>query len=473
MRNRLFQTSLFRLSALYAAVLSASVLLILLTLYTVARRTVDRDTDTIIETELGGLTAEHREAGLDGLAKAINSRLSDADERGAIYLLTDSALRYRAGNIAQWPSGGTTEGRWVRLQVKVKGAGMEDTHAVRAAVVRLPDGNHLLVGHVMDAGIRLERLIQESLAMAIAVTITLSLVGGMIMSRRVLRRVDLVARTSSEIAQGDLSRRLALSGSGDEFDRLAENVNRMLEQLERLTIGMRTVIDSVAHDFRGALNRLTARAELALMSYSDQASLRSALENVLAEAAGIGATLDSLLRIVQLETSESAWELTQCVDLGSLATETLELYEPVAEEAGLVTDLAVEDGALVRGNRELIAQAIANLLDNAVKYTPAGGTVAVKVTLADDGARLEVSDTGPGIRPADRRRVLERFVRLDTSRSTPGAGLGLSLVAAVARIHGARLELGDAQPGLRVWLMFPRATNTNGNDAQHRSLSPT
>src|SRR5208282_649951 len=287
------------------------------------------------------------------------------------------------------------------------------------------------------------------------IALGLGIAGGVIMTRNMLRRVEAVAKTTEQIIRGDFAQRVPLSGSGDEFDQLGSNLNVMLDQIERLMAGMRQVTDNIAHDLRTPLSRLRARLEVTLLEKPDTGRYAQALRETISEADQLLGTFNALLSIAEAEAG-SRRDAATVVDLSEIARAVAELYEPVAEEKGLVLSFDAPQPVNVRGDRHLLSQAIANLLDNALKYTPAG-TVALKVGRADQTARVEVADSGPGI-PADRREaVFDRFVRLEGSRSTPGNGLGLSLVRAVARLHGADAWLEDNNPGLKAVLTLPMA----------------
>jgi signal transduction histidine kinase len=327
---------------------------------------------------------------------------------------------------------------------------------VRARTFQLAGGYRLLVGRDMHEKAKFRTIVVETLAWSLAATLALGLLGGVFLSRRILARVDGVTQTARQIMQGDLSRRIRERGSGDEFDRLAESLNAMFEQIERLMSGMRLATDSLAHDLRGPLTRLRGRIELALIQPPESARDRQALVDVLSQADSALAMFDSLLKIAAAEAGVAATELKP-LDLAALARDAAELYEPVAEERGLQIDVATVGAPVINAQRELLSQAVANLLDNAVKHTPAGGRIAVRVAAAGAEVVLTVADTGPGIPHAHRERVLERFVRLEECRHGPGAGLGLSLVAAVAKLHGGTLRLQDNAPGLDVELRFPAA----------------
>jgi signal transduction histidine kinase len=284
------------------------------------------------------------------------------------------------------------------------------------------------------------------------IALGIGLIGGTVMSRNLLRRVEQVNRTSERVMTGNLSDRVPLHGTRDEFDQLAANLNRMLDQIERLMTAMREVTDDVAHDLRTPLSRLRARLERALVNPS--AGMSEAIRAAIDEADRLLATFNALLRIAELE-SGTHLDQTAPIDLSEVARSAAELYEPVAEEKGFTVSVVAEPGVRISGDWHLLSQALANLLDNALKYA-GGGEIELRVFNENRQAILEVADQGPGIPEADRQSVLDRFVRLEPSRTTPGNGLGLSLVRAIARRHDGSATLEDNRPGLRVRLQFPR-----------------
>jgi signal transduction histidine kinase len=288
------------------------------------------------------------------------------------------------------------------------------------------------------------------------VILGLTLLGGLLMSRSVLRRVDAINRTSKEIMSGDLSRRIPVSRRGDEFDQLAENLNAMLDQIERLLAAMKEVSDNIAHDLRSPLARLRSRLEVTLMEDPDDAAYRETIGRTIEEADGLLKTFNGLLSIAQAEAGAARAGFAP-VDLATLVADVAELYEPLAEDLGLALAVEVDEAGTIRGDRNLLFQALANLVDNALKYSPPESRVTLRLARQADRVALSVSDHGPGIPAEARARVKERFVRLESSRSTPGSGLGLSLVAAVAELHGGTLELADNGPGLIARLELPKA----------------
>lgn len=424
---------------------------------------IERQISDTIESEVRGLAEQYQERGLPGLIDVVQERAGERGNDDNVYLLTTPALVPLAGNLAQWPETHDANDSWLALTLSKQNGGKVAEHHVRARAFVLQGGYHLLVGRDTEDSARFRTTVLKTLALAAAITLALGLIAGYIFSRRMLARVESMATTSRRIIAGDMSQRLRGDGSGDEFDRLADSFNAMLEQIERLMAGMRLATDSLAHDLRRPLTRLKARAELALLEPASRQRDRAALADVLDQADFALTMFDNLLKIAMAESGASAGDFRD-VDLAAVARDAAELYEPLAEENGVALVIDAPDGAVVRGQPELLAQSVANLIDNAVKYTPSGGRIAVSVAIAEGCARLTVADSGPGVPEADRRRVLDRFVRLDECRSSPGTGLGLSLVAAVARLHGAALDLDDNAPGLRVTLTIPTPSRVSFED---------
>jgi hypothetical protein len=333
--------------------------------------------------------------------------------------------------------------------------GKLETRRARGRVFPLPADFMLLVAQDVHDRYLTERMFTTTLPWTVLLMLVLGIVGGALLSRNMLRRLDTINRTSGDIIKGDLTRRVPLNGSGDEFDVLAENLNRMLDRIERLMKGLREVTDSVAHDLRTPLNRLRNRLEESVARLHASGAQASEIERAIAETDQLIGTFNALLLIAETDAGTTRAAMSP-LELGAVASDVVELYEPLADERKVVLTLVPGTSIAIEGNRSLIAQALANLVDNAIKYTPAGGKVFIRTAVSPDSVDLSVADSGPGIPLADRPRVTERFVRLEASRSSPGTGLGLSLVAAVAHFHNAELLLEDNVPtGLKAVLRFP------------------
>ena len=457
--RRLVGTHAFRLAALYFLVFAASVLGVLLFVYLTSADFVERQTEATLDAEITGLAEQYAQRGLSGLIQIVAAR--SAGDRGdaMIYLVTDPDGKPLVGNIAAWPRDAPTHSAWLSFALERTVNGRSELHPARGRLFVIPGGYRLLVGRDISDAAAFRSQVRATLLWAGLIALGIGLIGGTVMSRNLLRRVEQVNRTSERVMAGNLSDRIPLQGTHDEFDQLAANLNLMLDQIERLMTAMREVTDDVAHDLRTPLSRLRTRLERALVSPSGTdpsagASQSEAIRAAIDEADRLLATFNALLSIAELEAG-ARHDQTAPLDLSEVARSAAELYEPVAEEKGFALTVRAEPGVRIRGDRHLLSQALTNLLDNALKYA-GGGQIELRVFPKNGQAILEITDQGPGIPEADRQSVLDRFVRLEPSRTTPGNGLGLSLVRAIARRHDGSLTLEDNRPGLRVRLQFAR-----------------
>ena len=457
----LFRATTFRLALSYLGIFTVSAIALMGLVSWSTTVFIQWQVQETVETEAAGLSEKYFERGIVGLAAWVEERAHQENDRRGVYLLLAPDGSRVAGNLYGWPAREPDPAGWVRFNIERVGDSDFSTEVI-ARAYNLPEGYRLLVGRSLQEAKRVKSAINRSLAWGLALTILLGVVGGYFTSRHMLQRVESMNRTARRIVGGDMGQRMRLSGTGDEFDLLANSFNEMMDEIEGLVANIRTVTDSIAHDLRTPLNRLRSRIDLVLLRGADADTYRRTLEETLSEADNLLATFNALLTISHAESGSRLHEF-QPVDPGRLAEDVAELYEPLAEEKGVRLEASVDSGLSMPGDRHLLFQALANLVDNAVKYAPAGGLVRVTVTRVLDGIEVAVADTGPGIPAEERARVLERFVRLDATRTTPGNGLGLSLVQAVARLHQARLLLGDNNPGLEVRMIFPDATpNSDG-----------
>ncbi|MEQ8746914.1 HAMP domain-containing sensor histidine kinase [Pyruvatibacter sp.] len=465
-RNKLLSTTTFRMAVVYLALFMASASALLGYLYWNTAGFLARQTEATVQAETAALITQLEEGGRAALVHATITKARDP--RQNLFLLQDANGEKLGGNLDVWPDQTTGVGGWLNFEYARRTAeGDIEFHEAQAVATDLPDGLRLLVGQDIEERRRLEAQITNALAWAVAAMIVLGLAGGAIISRNVVARIDDINRTAKDIMGGELSRRIPVTGAGDEIDQLAENLNDMLDQIERLMLGMRQVTDNIAHDLRSPLNRLRNRLEVTLMKPATQEQYAEALERSISEADELLGTFNALLLIARAEAG-AARDGMDWVDLSALVHDAAELYEPVADEAGLDLTLDIEPNLDYRGHRELLAQMIANLLDNAIKHASgdAGGRTIHMALKARGmlGAEIVVADSGPGIDTDDRERVLGRFVRLEQSRNTPGSGLGLSLVNAVARLHGGDVRLEDNQPGLRAVISLARRARRRPSD---------
>ena len=449
------KSSSFRISLLYMTLLGVTLIALLGFIHWSTAGYMVRQSDQTIEAEINGLAEQYRSGGLVALASALTQRVARGTEGRGIYLLAGDDLSPVVGNLDRWPRVTPDAEGWIRFDLHGRGIAGSETHQARAKTFLLKGNLHLLVGrdvHELEATLA---LIGKALVWGSGLAAGLAVLGGWLMSTGVLRRIEAVARTSREIMDGDLSRRVPRSGSHDEFDQLAASLNRMLDRIEELMAQVRQVADNIAHDLRTPLTRLRTRLE-GLSTDGDPES-QETLDAAVAEADDLLTTFNALLRIARIEAGRGADVAP--VDLALLVQDVAELYEPLAGERNQSLSISAPGPLWVPGDRNLLVQALANLVDNAVKYTPPGGSIAITAERDGRTARVVVSDSGAGIPIELRERVWERFFRIDASRSTPGSGLGLSLVKAVAQFHGARLDLSDNHPGLRITLSIPMQTS--------------
>ena len=445
----------WRIAIGYAVLFGVSVLALLVFIYVSTQGYMTRQMEAVIEAEVQGLAERYRAAGVRGLRTLIRDRIARNPASSSIYLLADPQFRVLAGNLSKWPDAARDADPWVEFDLYTTDeADRRVVHRARVRHFQLRRGFHLLVGRNLRDFETMRSAIVRNVAWGIGVAGVLAVAIACWLRRSVTTRIESINRTSRRIMEGELSQRIESHGSGDEFDELVANLNAMLARIETLMEDVRRVSDNVAHDLRTPLGRLRTRLERLRDASGDSASAPLA-EAALTEADQMLATFNALLRIARIETRQRRHAFEQ-VDLATVGDDVADLYAPVAESRG-VTFRHSGIAAPVEGDADLIFQSLANLLDNAMKYTPGGGAVTLQVTSDDDTVTVLVADTGSGVPPEKREAVLRRFYRLEPARSTPGSGLGLSLVAAVAQLHEAVLTLGDNAPGLVVRLQFRRA----------------
>lgn len=440
---------MFRLSLSYVLLFFLSVAALLAFIYVQAIATIDSESEQSTKADAAALIQEYTAQGIAGLIDAVEDRVSPDRAGEGLYMLEDEDGAPLAANIHNWPNEEPDSRGWITFTVDRD----DGPHQAKGQTYALKDGSKLLVARDLHARLDFQSLMLDALYYASALTLVLGIGGGLLISRRMLNRLGAINRVAERIMTGDLTHRIATSGSNDEFDRLSDTLNAMLEEIRRLMGGMRTVTDNIAHDLRSPLTRMKGRLEMLLREEPDSQAQRQAIERTIGDADQLLATFTALLSIAAAESGSARASMTP-LDLGELVADIVDLYGPAAEDSAIDMQFAEGQGT-VTGSRQLLFQALANLVDNAIKNTPAGGAITLAVERHPTEIRLVVADTGPGIPETERDHVLEPFVRLDSSRSTPGSGLGLALVAAIARLHGARIELGDNRPGLSVALVFP------------------
>lgn len=459
--GKLFRTTAFRLTLAYLLLFAFFAAALLGYFAWNTNRLINDQITTTVNAEMSELSELYQRRGLRGIVFAIENR---ALRPGAnLYLITTPAGQSVAGNVSSLAPGAMASTGWSETPYRRLDDPDSSNHRALVKVEQLSSGFRLLIGHDLEERRRLFDIVGDAAKWSVLIVVVLGLGGGIFVSRRVLRKIDAITGTTQRIMAGDLSGRLPVGRSGDELDRLAENLNTMLERIEALMSGLKEVSDNIAHDLKTPLTRLRNRAEEALARAGNEAEYRAALESTIEESDGLIRTFNALLMIARAESGQARDNMT-VFDAAEVAAGIHELYEPLAEDADLT--LKVETSvAPLHGNRELISQALANLVENAIKYgKPETGNGAVTPEILIEARRegdqvlLSVADHGPGIPEANRKHAIERFVRLEASRTLPGSGLGLSLASAVATLHGGGLRLDDNNPGLRVTLVLPAAT---------------
>ena len=457
---KLLKTSTFRLAAVYLVVFLLSVGAILGYVYWNTVALLEQQTENTIEAEVQGFAEQYRLRGLNGVLDTVRRRSRAGEDN--VYLLTNNIGRRLAGNLAGLPTGAVGDAPgWIEFPYEVDSPRGIRHHRAKAFHTVLEGNYRLVVGRDVEERRRFAVIIRGTLFWAIALTLVLGIGGGLLMSRNFLRRIEQINASSRVIMAGNFAERMPTSGADDELDRLATALNEMLDQIERLMKGMREVSSNVAHDLKTPLTRMRARMEDALRSDGDDH--REALQSTIAEADQLLNTFNALLSIARAEAGQAREGFAE-IDLCELVNDIAELYEPTIEDAGGTLTVETCDCAPVLADRQLMAQALTNLLDNAVKYgrNLDDDSLNVAVTVASSNGELEiiVSDHGEGIAPEDRERVKDRFVRLDESRTEPGSGLGLSLVAGVMKLHNGKFLLEDNAPGLKARMILPNKKQT-------------
>jgi signal transduction histidine kinase/ABC-type hemin transport system substrate-binding protein len=424
---------------------------LLTSVYLLTQRAMERQVDLVVETEIESLSEDYRSGGRKRLIDVLDKRTDDWGRLGAAYLLVNRQGQALAGNLPAWPAITHAEGAWREFEIAVDEQGRTVDHPVRARVVAL-DGNQLLVGTDVSERRRFMMRLRYMTLWGIGLTVALIAATGWWFSRRLAARVRGVAQACDSIISGDLARRLPTEGSADEFDQLAGTVNAMLDRIEQQTAAVRVTFNSAAHDLRAPLFRVRARLESALQSGA-AGGANQALHATLEDLERVQRTLATLLQIAQAEAGGGGVP-PEPVDLAQMASELGELYALEARERGLQLHVHAPVPAVINGHRQLLAQLLTNLLENAIKYVPAGGTIDLRVTRSDARVELSVSDDGPGIPELSQGEMLLPFRRLERDHGAPGSGLGLSLVNAVVRLHQGQLEMRSTAPGLRVSCIF-------------------
>lgn len=452
---RLLKSAAFRLVLLYMLLFGVSVAFLYSFIYLATLTELESQVKSAINIQLADLGRRHVMEGPAEMTNTINNLIAKDTSKNYLYLLITPRWRIRTGNIEKWPGGDTKSEEWVTFYPENPEDGTISDVPALARTIELKGGFRLMVGYKTGKIEELRQAMIRVMGWCIVMTLIMGAIGGLILSLIIHRRLEQVNLICRRVMNGSLNERVRVSGAGDEFDHLAENFNEMLSRINELITGIQQVSYSIAHDLRTPLNRLRNRLEKITLKEMPAAKTVEEVEAAIAETDTIVATFNAILRIAQAESGAGIQHF-EPFDLSEVIEDVADFYTPVAEDKKiqLTTDIAA--GVVLTGDRHLLSQAIANLMDNAIKYTPAGGTVSLSLT-EEEGERalITVADSGPGIPEEYYEKVTERFFRIEESRSTPGSGLGLALASAALKLHKGELIFSDNQPGLRVTVVLP------------------
>jgi signal transduction histidine kinase len=460
------RSSTFKLALIWIGIFGAVVLALFSYVYWSTDNYLHSRSDRVIAAEQMFLRKVYDSVGRDGLIAAIEDRISDARFESGVYLLADPSFAPLAGNLKVWPSTLKGSKGWDNLHTPEWKPQAADHPLLRVTFDTLPDGLHLLVGKEIGDLDAFAKKIKAALLWVLALLFVLAGVASVSVTRRTVGRIEAINTTSRDIMQSGLGKRIPLRGTRDEWDQLAENLNSMLDRIEALMGEVKQVTDNVAHDLRTPLTRVRGRLEKAYNHQRDSDYDQSLIGDTIADLDAVLRMFSSLTRISQIEAGDRT-SAFRTVNLAEIASEVVELFDAAAEDKHAHLNALVDQRVPVTGDRDLLFDAVANLVDNAIKYGREAGQISVEVTQNDGRPVISVADDGPGIPDYECQHVFKRFYRLERSRRTPGNGLGLSLVAAVARIHGANIELMDNRPGLKCILRFPLPTRSGSENRNY------
>lgn len=441
----LLRTRSFRLALIYVLLFGISIVLLLGFIYLLAGNRVKSHVDEFVTSEMELLVADYDVDGPAGVIGLMQSR-NNSDRSGHwLYLYRDAAGGYLAGDRAVWPAAEPEPDGFINLPAAAGN--------IRAREAHFPDGSRLLVGLNDYEVTEVRAALGRAMLAGLGVILLLALIGGVLATLASLRQLEPFNRVTREIMGGDLQRRVPVSQGGDEFDQLGRNINAMLDRIGELMQAVQSVTDNIAHDLRMPLTRLRQRLDAVLGEDLDRNALQSGIEAAIGELDSILQTFGALLRITHIESGSLRQSFAD-VDLSRLVTDAEQLFEPMAAETGHRLTSALSPGISIAGNRDLLFQALSNLIDNAIKHTPDGTDITLGLARIGNAVEITVADNGPGVPEAERQAVFRRMYRVDRARSTPGSGLGLALVHAVATLHDGHCEITDNRPGARVALVL-------------------
>ena len=461
---RIVKTFTFRLALVYVGLFSLSVIILFAFIYTFEMNYLEAQITDSIRMRYTYLIDEYRQNGSGGVEAHINKLIAEDNDDNEIYLLVNQKYEKLVGNLNTWPIDATQdsvfekEGHWIRFHIEAAHGASQGVE-VKAIAIPVSKWRYLLVGQSLQNNGRVEKTIVQTFWASLLLTFFMAFIGAVVMTRSVIRRINIINRSAQTIMHGNMSVRIPFSSGGDEFDELSSNLNQMLDKIEGLLLLLSQFANNIAHDLRSPLNRIINRLDAGLRTIEHDNPARALLEKNIQDMQGLIGTFNSILKISELEASSEYRSFEPC-DLQRIVDDLVEFYEPYAAEKGIGIVSHITSPLVISGEKNLLTQALANLIDNALKFMAKEGNITIEAHGDEGHTELVIADSGPGIPEGFREKVFEKFFRLEQSRNTKGNGLGLSLVAAIARIHNATITLEDNYPGLRVRLSFPQVANT-------------
>lgn len=455
---RLFHTTAFRIAMRYALIYAVLCGIVLGIFFWATSVYVDAQLKKGLEDDFHSLVLQHESEGLSSLVDLVASRSKAALDEGRFYLLVDQNENWLAGNLQGLPPEDpiTMDGQihvmWVEDDIIPVASYTDDAYWPVIGKI-LPDGSQLVVARSISQSEDMQMYSLYALTALFFIVVSLALAMGLFIGRNILGRIDNITQTAQDIMAGDLKQRMQVGPGNDEFDELSRQLNQMLERINDLIKGIREVTDNVAHDLRSPLTRIRNRLEVTLLEHRHEDEYREEMELAIQDADALIKTFNAILQIAQADAGHTR-AVMGLVNITQLMQKMGELYLPLAEERNHKLVVNAKEKVVITCDKDLVAQAVSNLLDNAIKYTPEGGVITLDVRPMDNGACISVGDNGPGIKAGDRNYVIERFTRLDQARNKEGNGLGLSIVDSIARQHQASLVLKDNNPGLLAEICF-------------------
>lgn len=456
--SRLIKTFTFRLALVYVGLFSISVVILFAFIYTFSMNYVQERVSDAVRMRYNYLINEYHQNGSSGVENTIKELINDDDEGSEIYLLVNKEHEKISGNLNEFPTNAIQKekfeknGNWIDFHIEAS-RNFQKNVAVKAVIIPLSNWRILLVGKTLQNTEKIEQTIIQTFWASLLITLVMAFLGAIVMTRSVMNRINVINRSAYTIMHGELSTRIPFTKGGDEFDDLSSNLNKMLDKIEMLLQSLGQFANNIAHDLRSPLNRIINRLDAGLRKIDEQNPARKLLEKNIQDMQELIGTFNSILKISELEANTGFREFKQC-DLQKIIENLVDLYEPYAAENSILINNHISAPILLKGEKNLLTQAFANLIDNAIKFTPKGGKIDISCEKNNDKIAISIADSGIGIPDDFVDKVFEKFFRLEQSRNTKGNGLGLSLVAAIARIHNANISLTKNKPGLKVTLTF-------------------